>query len=190
MEGSKGFFGNAIKSWKKISVKIKLVTLLAIVAVAAVITFGITRKMNVSADVIGTVKNQSVLSYSEFGVGKQTLSTSVSTDVLSPSLVLPVITSVVLSPSSTVKALSKITFSASYTYTSRVYIHVCKTNAISGQTCSGGSYCNSSLATSPARCTYTTKSTDAGKALTGYVFVCSSTNLCSVVKTANFNVTN
>lgn len=68
-------------------------------------------------------------------------------------------------------------------------IHICKTNAISGQTCTGGSWCDSASfsATSPTQCTYTTTGSDVGTQ-NYYAFVCDDENACSSSVSGTFTV--
>jgi hypothetical protein len=68
-------------------------------------------------------------------------------------------------------------------------LHICKTDAISGQTCSGGSWCDSTSfsASSPTACSYTTAAADAGTR-NYYAFVCDDENACSSSKSGTFLV--
>ena len=68
-------------------------------------------------------------------------------------------------------------------------LHVCKTNAISGQTCSGGSWCDTTSfsGSSPASCSYITQSADVGTK-NYYAFVCDDDNACSAASPGTFTV--
>jgi hypothetical protein len=61
-------------------------------------------------------------------------------------------------------------------------IHICKNNSISSQTCTGGSWCDTTSwsATSPTTCSYTTTSSDIGVNVY-YAFVCDSGSCSSSV---------
>jgi hypothetical protein len=67
--------------------------------------------------------------------------------------------------------------------------HICKTNSISGQTCSGGSWCDTASfsSTSPSSCNYTTQAADEGTK-NYYAFVCDDENACSPSKSGMFLV--
>ena len=71
----------------------------------------------------------------------------------------------------------------------QVKIHICKTNSLSGQTCSGGSWCNSDSFTinDPATCIYTTSVSDEGNN-TYNAFVCDDENACSSSNSETFFV--
>jgi len=66
-------------------------------------------------------------------------------------------------------------------------IHICKTDAISGQTCSAGSWCDSAAwsATSPTSCSYMTSGTGIRYY---YTFVCDDENNCSDSVAGTFDV--
>ena len=68
-------------------------------------------------------------------------------------------------------------------------IHICKTDSITGQTCDGGSWCDSAHFStgSPTTCTYTIQSNDFGTQ-NYYAFVCDSVNHCSVSQAGTFEV--
>jgi hypothetical protein len=68
-------------------------------------------------------------------------------------------------------------------------IHLCKTNTISGQTCSGGSWCETTgwSTTSPTNCSYTTTGADVGTK-NYYAFVCDDDNACSTGTSGTFTV--
>jgi len=68
-------------------------------------------------------------------------------------------------------------------------IHICKTDAITTQTCDGGSWCDSSefSTSSPSTCTYTAQLVDLGTQ-NYYAFVCDSVNNHSVSETGTFEV--
>ncbi len=72
-------------------------------------------------------------------------------------------------------------------------LHICKTNSISGQTCSGGSWCDSPTRASTwysgtdAYCDYTAQISDAGTK-NYYAFVCNSNNICSNFRSGTFTV--
>ncbi|GAI37575.1 unnamed protein product, partial [marine sediment metagenome] len=68
-------------------------------------------------------------------------------------------------------------------------LHICKTNSISGQTCSGGSWCDTTSwdTTSPSSCSYTTGSGDVGSH-SYYAFICDDDNVCSSSKSGSFTV--
>ncbi len=69
----------------------------------------------------------------------------------------------------------------------QVKIHICKTGAITGQTCDGGSWCDSSSFTTddPTTCSYTTQVTDAA-VNDYYTFVCDDSNACSSSTSGTF----
>jgi len=68
-------------------------------------------------------------------------------------------------------------------------IHICKTDAITGQICDGGSWCDSSVfsTSSPSTCTYTAQLADLG-IQNYYAFVCDSVNNHSVSEAGTFEV--
>ncbi|MDP2734905.1 MAG: PKD domain-containing protein, partial [bacterium] len=70
-------------------------------------------------------------------------------------------------------------------------IHICKTDSISGQTCSGGSWCDTASfsSSSPTSCNYTTQGGDAGQK-SYWAFACDngSPNLCSPSQSGTFLV--
>ncbi|MDP2736151.1 MAG: hypothetical protein Q8P12_08215, partial [bacterium] len=70
-------------------------------------------------------------------------------------------------------------------------IHICKTDSISGQTCSGGSWCDTASfsSSSPTSCNYTTLGGDAGQK-SYWAFACDngSPNLCSPSQSGTFLV--
>lgn len=67
-------------------------------------------------------------------------------------------------------------------------IHLCKTNAITGQTCDGGSWCDSPSFTTddPASCDYTTQSSGTNKWY--YAFACDDDDACSSSDSGTFTV--
>jgi hypothetical protein len=88
---------------------------------------------------------------------------------------------------------ANITYNASWSDLNRgdvEKVHICKTNAISGQVCSGGTWCNSSgfLPTSPIACSYAAQSADIGTK-NYYGFVCDDSDVCSVSTAGTFTVT-
>jgi len=70
-----------------------------------------------------------------------------------------------------------------------VKIHICKTDAISGQTCTGGSWCDTTAFSnkSPASCVYTPTNDDVG-VKNYYAFVCDDDNACSTSTSGTFTV--
>lgn len=75
-----------------------------------------------------------------------------------------------------VQESQQIQFSAPWTDDGdSVVLHACKTNALSGQSCSGGSWCDSSPATpsTPVSCAYTAQPSEVGKK-DFFAFVCDS----------------
>jgi len=72
----------------------------------------------------------------------------------------------------------------------RTKIHICKTDAITGQTCDGGSWCDATSWSldSPSSCTYLVQSGDLGTQ-NYYAFVCDYINNCSLSRGGSFNVT-
>ena len=68
-------------------------------------------------------------------------------------------------------------------------IHICKTNAISSQTCSGGNWCETASwsASSPTSCSYTPTISDVGTQ-NYYAFVCDDDNACSASTSGTFTV--
>ncbi len=71
----------------------------------------------------------------------------------------------------------------------QIKIHICKTNAIAGQDCTGGSWCDSSSFTplSPTNCTYPVTEADLGTK-NYYAFVCDDSNACSSSTSGTFEV--
>lgn len=67
-------------------------------------------------------------------------------------------------------------------------LHICKTNAITGQTCDGGSWCDTTSfsSVSPSQCSYTTQTGDVG-VKNYYAFVCDASD-CSASTSGSFTV--
>ncbi|MDO8424510.1 MAG: Ig-like domain-containing protein, partial [bacterium] len=87
---------------------------------------------------------------------------------------------------------NKVNFSADWSdpdVGDQTKLHLCKTNAISGQTCSGGSWCDTATwsGASPATCSYTTLAADKGTK-DYYAFICDDDNACSASKSGTFLV--
>lgn len=68
-------------------------------------------------------------------------------------------------------------------------IHICKTDSISGQTCLGGSWCDTATfsGSSPTSCNYTTQGADAGQK-SYWAFACDDQNACSSSSSGTFLV--
>ncbi|MFH1592123.1 MAG: roadblock/LC7 domain-containing protein [Candidatus Woesearchaeota archaeon] len=71
----------------------------------------------------------------------------------------------------------------------KIKVHLCKTDAITGQVCDGGSWCDSSTFTTsnPESCAYTTSASDIG-VQDYYAYVCDDDNACSSSSSGTFTV--
>jgi len=70
-------------------------------------------------------------------------------------------------------------------------IHICKTDAITGQTCDGGSWCDTSSfsGASPTTCQYTSQNADIATSPNAYyAFVCDDDDACSSSSSGDFTV--
>ena len=102
----------------------------------------------------------------------------------------PVISSVFVNPSSAQVGV-KINFQIDWTDEDgdETKTHICKTDAITEQTCDGGAWCETTdwSGTSPSSCEYQTQDSDIGTQ-NYYIFVCDDKNNCSVSHSGNFQV--
>ena len=102
----------------------------------------------------------------------------------------PSITSVSDSPDPIAPG-SNITFTVNWTdpNSDQTKTHICKTSAISGQICGGGSWCDTTSwsASSPSSCSYNVQASDMGTN-NYYAFVCDTNNACSSSSSGTFTV--